>query len=91
VLNWIAGVPEESVKVQVENGWVTLRGELSDADRSHRAERAISQMRSVTGVTNLIDVCGPKATDDERGGCAGAVHAYPIRLDGRKRSNRTRK
>lgn len=77
MLHWTVGLPEESVKVQVEKGWVMLRGELSDARLSHLAERTISHMRSVTGVTNLIDVSAPKAAADvaEKIGKAMQRHA----------------
>jgi len=58
LLHWTVGLHEEAVKVQVEKGWVTLRGEVDSAYQSHLAYRTISRMHSVTGVTNLIDVCG---------------------------------
>jgi osmotically-inducible protein OsmY len=64
MLRWTVGVPEDAVQVQVEKGWVTLRGELGNAHLSYLAGRTIGHMRSVTGVTNLIDVYGPKAAGD---------------------------
>ena len=41
---------------QVEHGWITLSGRVDWAYQSHMAVRAISQMRSVTGVTDHIAV-----------------------------------
>ena len=64
MLHWIAGLGEDAVKVQVENGWVTLNGEVDSPRRSYLAARTIGQMRSVTGVTNLIKVSVPKAASD---------------------------
>ena len=64
MLHWIAGLGEDAVKVQVENGWVTLHGEVDSPRRSYLAARTIGQMRSVTGVTNLIKVSVPKAASD---------------------------
>lgn len=64
LLRWMVGLDEDAVKVQVENGWVTLRGEVESPRRSYLAARTIGQMRSVTGVTNLIEVSGPKAAGD---------------------------
>jgi len=58
LLHWTVGLHEEAVKVQVEKGWVTLRGEVDSAYQSHLANRTIAHMHSVTGVTNLIDVRG---------------------------------
>ncbi len=64
MLRWIVGLAEDAVKVQVEKGWVTLRGEVPSAHLSHLATRTIAHMRSVTGVSNLIDVIGGKAAED---------------------------
>jgi len=64
MLRWMVGLGEDAVKVQVENGWVTLRGVVDNPRRSYLAARTIGQMRSVTGVTNLIEVSGPKAVGD---------------------------
>ncbi|NRO96947.1 BON domain-containing protein [Paraburkholderia sp. NMBU_R16] len=77
LLRWTVGVPQDAIQVQVENGWVTLRGELANAHLSYLAGRTIGQMRSVTGVTNLIDVAGPKAAENvaEKIGKAMQRHA----------------
>ncbi|MGK8206133.1 BON domain-containing protein [Burkholderia cenocepacia] len=64
VLHWTVGLHDERVKVQVERGWVTLSGRVDRAYLSHVAVRAVSQMRSVTGVTSRIDVIGDIGTDD---------------------------
>lgn len=56
MLRWMVGLSEEAVKVQVEKGWVTLRGDLPSAHLSHLAERTVGHMRGVAGVSNLIDV-----------------------------------
>lgn len=64
MLKWTVGLPEAAVQVQVEKGWVTLRGEVDRAFLRHVATRTISHMRGVTGVSNLIDVGGNVAADD---------------------------
>jgi hyperosmotically inducible protein len=64
MLRWTVGLSEEAVKVQVEKGWVTLSGEVSNAHLSHLATRTVSHMRGVTGVSNLISVAGGKAAHD---------------------------
>ena len=56
VLRWTAGLGEESVHVQVENGHVALSGAVEWAWQSETAARAIAQLRGVTGVANHIDV-----------------------------------
>lgn len=52
VLDWMAGLKENAIKIKVEKGWVTLRGEVQDGYRSRIAEKNIVHMRGVTGVTN---------------------------------------
>jgi osmotically-inducible protein OsmY len=61
ILKWTVGLPESSVQVQVEKGWVTLRGEVNWAFQRHVVTRTISHMRGVTGVANLIEVGGSVA------------------------------
>jgi hyperosmotically inducible protein len=63
ILHWTVGLGEEAVKVQVEKGWVTLCGEVDCAYQSQIATRTISQMRGVTGVSNLIQIGGDAAAD----------------------------
>lgn len=64
MLRWMVGLSEEAVKVQVEKGWVTLRGNVTSAHLSHLAERTVGHMRGVAGVSNLIDVNAGKSQHD---------------------------
>jgi hyperosmotically inducible protein len=64
ILHWTVGLSEESVKVQVEKGWVTLSGEVDSAYQSHVATRTVSQMRGVMGVSNTIRIGGNVAAQD---------------------------
>lgn len=64
IIRWTVGLSEDMVKVQVEKGQVTLSGEVDSAYQSHVAARAISQMRGVVGVSNLIRVGGTAAAED---------------------------
>ena len=48
--------PFESVKVTVTNGWVTLEGEVDYHFQKQEAERAVSPLVGVRGVTNNIQV-----------------------------------
>jgi osmotically-inducible protein OsmY len=58
VLDWIAGLEDQAIKIKVEKGWVTLSGEVEDGYRSRIAEKNIVHMRGVTGVTNDIRIRG---------------------------------
>ncbi|KVD11375.1 OsmY domain-containing protein [Burkholderia ubonensis] len=73
VLRWTVGLRDDAVKVQVEHGWITLSGKVDWAYQSHLAVRAISQMRSVTGVTNHIAVMSAAGTADIGGNIKRAI------------------
>jgi osmotically-inducible protein OsmY len=53
-LDWHSFVPQDRVKVAVEDGWVTLTGELDWGYQSASAEQCIRPLVGVTGVTNNI-------------------------------------
>jgi osmotically-inducible protein OsmY len=67
VLGWNAAIPKDSVKVMVENGWVTLRGELGWNFQREMAEKIVTELIGVRGVTDQIDlkphVCGEHVKD----------------------------
>lgn len=54
-LKWNVNVPK-SVKVTVEDGWVTLDGMVEWEYNKRTAERAIRDLIGVRGVTNLIRI-----------------------------------
>lgn len=53
-LTWTATVPRDKVQVQVENGWVTLTGELEWQFQSNAATGAVRNLLGVKGVSNEI-------------------------------------
>jgi osmotically-inducible protein OsmY len=53
-LAWDIEVPEKLVKAKVEDGWVTLEGELDWQYQRLAAERAVRYLTGVKGVSNLI-------------------------------------
>lgn len=55
---WRTNIPE-SVKAEVEHGWVTLRGEV-EWDYQRREAAQVARLNGVTGLTNLITL-KPKA------------------------------
>src|SRR5512145_2428549 len=58
-LEWDVLVPSYKIHSTVENGWVTLEGEVEYYSERADAERAVSRLRGVRGVTNEIAVCAP--------------------------------
>ena len=53
---WNWQVPNDKVKVKVENGWVTLEGELAWNYQKTAAKDAVSKLMGVMGVFNNITI-----------------------------------
>ena len=49
-------VPDDSVKVSVSGGWITLRGEVDWDYQRREAQRVVRTLTGVKGVSNLITV-----------------------------------
>jgi osmotically-inducible protein OsmY len=49
-------VPKDKVKVKVENGWITLDGELPWNYQKETARKAVTYLGGVKGVTNNIKI-----------------------------------
>ena len=63
-LAWNTYVPQDRVKVEVEKGWVTLKGTVDWRYQKEAAENAVHHMTGVRGVTNGIGV-KPRVTSTE--------------------------
>jgi osmotically-inducible protein OsmY len=55
-LRWDTRVPEDRIKVNVEDGWVTLEGDATWKYQAEAAERAVRYLSGVRGVSNAIVV-----------------------------------
>jgi osmotically-inducible protein OsmY len=64
-LEWDALVQSYKIHSTVTNGWVTLEGEVEYYSERVDAERAVTYMPGVRGVTNKIAVCAT-AVESER-------------------------
>jgi osmotically-inducible protein OsmY len=53
-LEWDIAVPHQKIKVRVDDGWVSLDGEVALQFQRAAAERAIRRLSGVRGVTNQI-------------------------------------
>jgi len=60
---WNWSIPNDKVKVKVENGWVTLEGELQWNSQKEAAKKAVSNLIGVKFVTNNIVI--KSETNDE--------------------------
>jgi osmotically-inducible protein OsmY len=55
-LNMDVMVPDDRIRVRVEKGWVTLKGEVNWDYQRRAAERAIRNLPGIKGISNLITV-----------------------------------
>ncbi len=63
-LKWDSSIREEKIKVKVEDGWVTLDGEVEWEFEKTKAKSCVEGLNGVRGITNLILVT-PKVTPNE--------------------------
>jgi osmotically-inducible protein OsmY len=55
-LSWNVSVPKDSVQVKVENGWVTLTGQVDWWFQKEAAEHDIRPLHGVIGVSNQTTI-----------------------------------
>jgi osmotically-inducible protein OsmY len=58
-LTWDVEVPPDSIDVKVDDGWVTLKGDVSYQFQSDAAYDDASSLYGVNGITNEIRVINP--------------------------------
>ena len=63
-LAWDTEVPFQSVKAKVDDGWVTLEGEVEWQYQRNAPERAVRYLSGVKGVSNLLKVKAHASTYD---------------------------
>ncbi len=55
-LTWHSLVPPEAVRVTVDNGWITLQGDVEWDFQRKSAEKALRDLRGVVGLSNEITI-----------------------------------
>jgi len=53
---WEVSIPADTVRLKVEQGWVTLSGEVNWQYQRDAAERVIRGLRGVVGITNMTTI-----------------------------------
>ena len=101
VLDWAVGMPTEAIRVKVEDGVITLTGEVEWRYQRTAASEAVMRLGGVRGVTNLIQVRPHVSPADIQEGIAAALQRQAeleakgiavlvqdgtVRLEGRVRS-----
>jgi len=64
ILEWDALLPKNAIKVKVEQGWVSLSGDVEWAYQRLAAEAGLRRLEGVRGVTNLIMIKPKVAAGD---------------------------
>jgi len=64
ILAWDVSVPNERIGVRVQQGWVTLSGEVDWHYQKQAAEHAVRKLSGVIGVTNTIIMTPQLQRDD---------------------------
>ncbi len=65
-LEWNMEVPEAKVKVEVENGWVTLTGEFDWNFQKEAAKSSVELLTGVSGVSNNITIKSQSTSSVEK-------------------------
>jgi len=63
-LDWNVAVPVNCIQPMVENGWITLSGEVEWDYQRKAGERSVRDLFGVVGVTNLVKV-KPKVSSSD--------------------------
>ncbi len=75
-IKWNVWVPEESIKIGVENGWITLTGKVKGDYQRQAAESAVKGLTGVRGVTNDITIEPAAAVKDIQSQIKRALHRH---------------
>ena len=64
-LQWDVWVPADSIKVRVDDGWITLEGQVEYKYQQDAAEDAVCNLTGIKGVTNMITLKRPEVSPSE--------------------------
>jgi osmotically-inducible protein OsmY len=56
VLDWNVSVPRNRIKLTVESGWITLEGMVDWQFQRQAAEKAVSHLMGVRGISNQVGI-----------------------------------
>ncbi|ALS64315.1 BON domain-containing protein [Pandoraea apista] len=79
MLRWHAGLPADGMHVKVENGWVTIEGNVESYAQRVLAENSVRTLRGVRGVINDIKVQDSPRRSEVVGQIAAALSRQAMR------------
>ncbi|HTL07231.1 MAG TPA: BON domain-containing protein [Chitinophagaceae bacterium] len=65
-IQWNNELPANKIQISVENGWVTLEGQLQRNDQKKSLHNAIKNLPGIRGVTNNIEIPEDSASEVNR-------------------------
>ena len=73
-LKWNTSVPHQRIKIKVEDGWVTLEGEVEWDYQRAAAHEALENLSGVKGITNNIKIKPAASVKDVKKEIIAAFH-----------------
>lgn len=73
---WNVAVPDDKIQLEVEDGWVTLRGQVDWDYQRRAAEGSIRSLAGVRGVSNMIVVTPRVSPTDVKGKIESALERH---------------
>lgn len=73
-LKWHTSVPEDKLKIKVEDGWITIEGEVNLEYERDAAKNAVQHLSGVRGVRNYITVKPSPVEKDIKEKITAAFH-----------------
>ena len=74
VIDWMTYLPKDAVKVVVEHGWITLKGEVDWAFQKDGVHSALRSLMGVTGVSDQIALKGRVSLSAVKADIEAALH-----------------
>lgn len=83
VIRWNSAIPDERLQIKVQDGWVTLEGEVDWQYQKEAAQSAVRKLAGVVGINNML-ILKPKETPENIKERIEAAFARNAALDSRK-------
>lgn len=73
-LRWNSAVDETKIQAKVEDGWVTLEGEVEWEYQKEQARKLVENLNGVRGITTMLKITPKVALKDVKQKIHGALH-----------------
>jgi len=83
VIRWNSAIPDERLQIKVQDGWVTLEGEVDWQYQKEAAQSAVRKLAGVVGINNML-ILKPKEAPENIKERIEAAFARNAALDSRK-------